>query len=107
MNTVRGEITGRAVAAPVEAAESTILAVAEALPLVVTIAEAMLLTRKGRSSIYEAITRGELEAVKDGSRTFITTESIRRRTAALPRVGRDVPMTVPAGLRASASKSGT
>jgi hypothetical protein len=41
---------------------------------------------EGASSIYEMIDRGELEAVKDGSRTLITMESIRRRMAALPRV---------------------
>lgn len=39
----------------------------------------------GRSSINEALARGELEAVKDGSRTLVTMESIERRAASRPR----------------------
>jgi hypothetical protein len=61
-------------------------------PLVLTIAETCRVESKGRTAIYEGIVRGEYEAVKDGTRTLITYESIKRRHAALPRVGRDVPM---------------
>jgi hypothetical protein len=61
-------------------------------PLVLTIAETCRVESKGRSAIYEGIIRGEYEAVKDGARTLITYESIKRRHASLPRVGRDVPM---------------
>ena len=61
-------------------------------PLVLTIAETCRVESKGRSAIYEGIVRGEYEAVKDGARTLITYESIKRRHASLPRVGRDVPM---------------
>jgi hypothetical protein len=54
-------------------------------PLTVGIKDAKILTGIGRSSIYEAIGRGELDAVKDGDRTLITMASIERRQAALPR----------------------
>ena len=36
------------------------------------------------SQVYVMLGRGELDAVKDGSRTLITLESIERRQAALP-----------------------
>jgi hypothetical protein len=42
--------------------------------------------RPGRSSVYQMIQRGELEAFKDGTRTKITMESIERRLASLPRI---------------------
>jgi hypothetical protein len=42
--------------------------------------------RPGRSSVYEMIKRGELEAYKDGARTKVTMESIERRLASLPRI---------------------
>jgi hypothetical protein len=54
-------------------------------PVAVAIPEAMRLTGRSRSGLYDAIGRGELDAVKDGSRTLITMASIRRRQAALPR----------------------
>ena len=62
-------------------------------PLAVTITEATRLGVGGRSKIYEAITKGELEAVKDGNRTLILYASIKRRLESLPRIGRDVPMS--------------
>jgi hypothetical protein len=39
----------------------------------------------GRSKLYEELGKGNLDAVKDGARTLITVESIRRRQASLPR----------------------
>jgi hypothetical protein len=44
-----------------------------------------LLGRKARSDIYEAIGRGELDAVKDGTKTLIVLASIERRQQNLPR----------------------
>jgi hypothetical protein len=38
----------------------------------------------GRSKMYEALGRGDLAAVRDGSRILITTESIRRYQANRP-----------------------
>jgi hypothetical protein len=43
-----------------------------------------LLGGKCKTGIYEAIARGELDAVKDGKRTLITTASIERRQKSLP-----------------------
>jgi hypothetical protein len=54
-------------------------------PLTVGIKAAEIITGISRSSIYEAIAHGELDAVKDGDRTLITMASIERRQAALPR----------------------
>ena len=54
-------------------------------PFAVSLHETERLTAKSRSSIYEAIGRGELVAVKDAGRTLITLKSIERRQAALPR----------------------
>lgn len=39
-----------------------------------------------RATIYRMINRGELEAIKLGARTIITTESIEARVAAAPRL---------------------
>jgi excisionase family DNA binding protein len=68
-------------------------------PITVTISDAVRLTGWGRSKIYGAIGNGEIEAVKDGNRTLIIYESIVRRVATLPRVGRDAGLAVPAALR--------
>jgi hypothetical protein len=38
----------------------------------------------GRSKLYEELGKGNLDAVKDGPRTLITTESIRRYQANRP-----------------------
>jgi hypothetical protein len=54
-------------------------------PTHVSIPEARRLTGgKSRTSLYTAIARGELDAVKDGTKTLITLASIRRRQANLP-----------------------
>jgi hypothetical protein len=39
----------------------------------------------GVSVVYERLARGEYEAVKDGTRTKILVESIKRRRASLPK----------------------
>lgn len=39
-----------------------------------------------RATIYRMIGRGELEAIKLGSRTLVTVASIKARTAAAPRL---------------------
>jgi hypothetical protein len=53
-------------------------------PITVTIPQCMRITGKSRSAVYEAIGRGELEAVKDGKLTLITFKSVKRRQAGLP-----------------------
>jgi len=59
---------------------------APAVPFAVPIKEAQkLLGEKARSEVYEEIKKGALDAVKDGTKTLITMESIQRRQAALPR----------------------
>src|ERR1700683_3914199 len=58
---------------------------AQLKPIAVKIETArVLLAGKARSQIYELIARGELEALRDGTRTLITTSSIDRYMAALP-----------------------
>jgi hypothetical protein len=55
-------------------------------PFAVPVKEARrLLGNKSNASLYMAIARGELEAIKDGKKTLITTRSIRRRQENLPR----------------------
>lgn len=44
-----------------------------------------LLGEKARSEVYEAIGRGELDAIKDGAKTLIVLASIERRQATLSR----------------------
>jgi hypothetical protein len=54
-------------------------------PLVVSVKNAAVICDAGVSTIWEMLARGELDAVKDGGRTKITMESIKRRQANLPR----------------------
>jgi Helix-turn-helix domain len=66
-------------------------------PLMLGIKATCLLIGISRSSVYEAIGNGELDAVKDGDRTLITMESIERRQAALPRAKIKPPKARPTG----------
>jgi hypothetical protein len=53
--------------------------------LFVTVGEAVAAGLGGRSSIYDQVASGELEARKDGKSLRITVSSIRRRLASLPK----------------------
>jgi excisionase family DNA binding protein len=53
-------------------------------PLAVSIQDAVRLSGIGRSSLYEAIRRGELPIRKSGRRTLLMTDDIRRWLASLP-----------------------
>jgi hypothetical protein len=54
-------------------------------PFAVPVKEAKrLLGNKSGGSLYAAIARGELEALKDGRKTLITLRSIRKRQQSLP-----------------------
>jgi hypothetical protein len=58
----------------------------ELKPVAVKIVVAQrLLADKARSEVYELISLGELDALKDGNRTLITTASIEKYMAGLPR----------------------
>src|SRR5262245_66664353 len=54
-------------------------------PIFVSVAAAAEILATSRSEIYQRIARGELEAVKDGSRTKIPFDSVKRVAAALPK----------------------
>lgn len=55
-------------------------------PYAVSVSRAcQLLGDKAVSSLYMAIARGQLVAIKDGRKTLVTTESIERYLKALPR----------------------
>jgi excisionase family DNA binding protein len=54
-------------------------------PIFVSVAAAAEILATSRSEIYQKLARGELEAVKDGARTKITFESVKRAAAALPK----------------------
>jgi len=54
-------------------------------PIFVSVAAAAEILATSRSEIYQRIARGELDAVKDGSRTKITYDSVKRVAAALPK----------------------
>jgi hypothetical protein len=54
-------------------------------PIFVSVAAAADMLATSRSEIYQRIARGDLDAVKDGARTKITYESIKRVAAALPK----------------------
>lgn len=53
--------------------------------LAVTVPDAQRVSGLGRTSIYDAITRGEIEAVKAGTRTLILMDSLRTYLMRLPR----------------------
>ena len=68
--------------------------VGPAHPELVTIDEARRVSGgESKSSIYRALAAGELEAVKRGRRTLVTTESIRRRLNNLPKATFGLLMT--------------
>ena len=54
-------------------------------PYAVRIPEAKRLLGKCKTGIYQALWRGDLEAIKDGDSTLITVESIKRYQENLPR----------------------
>jgi hypothetical protein len=54
-------------------------------PLTLTIKRTATITGESRSKVYERIGRGEYTALKSDGRTLVTYESIKRRTAGLPR----------------------
>jgi hypothetical protein len=54
-------------------------------PYAISVRECAIVENCGRSVVYERLARGEYEAIKDGSRTKIIVESIKRRRDSLPR----------------------
>lgn len=54
-------------------------------PIAVTIQDACRMIGIGRSSLYELIASGTIEARKSGSRTVILVDSLRAYVASLPR----------------------
>jgi hypothetical protein len=51
-------------------------------PAHVTMRHGCAYTGDSRSAMYEAIAKGEVEAVKEGKRTLLVFESLKRRVAA-------------------------
>jgi excisionase family DNA binding protein len=52
--------------------------------LIYTISEACAVARTGRTSLYKAIQRGELRAVKRGRRTMVLSDDLHRYLHELP-----------------------
>ena len=57
-------------------------------PMVLRISEACAASRCGRTTIYEAIKRGELRALKRGKSTLILEVDLRRWLESLPQVAK-------------------
>jgi excisionase family DNA binding protein len=55
--------------------------------LALTVAEACAAARIGRTTLYEAIKRGDLVAAKYGRKTLIRVDDLRKWLARLPTVG--------------------
>ena len=53
-------------------------------PLAFSVAEACAAARIGRTSLYEAIRKGELRALKRGRRTIVLADDLRRYLESLP-----------------------
>jgi excisionase family DNA binding protein len=86
------------------AAPAAVMAVAASIdPIFVSVAVAAEMLATSRSEIYQKLARGELDAVKDGSRTKVTYESVRRVASALPKAS--VRLYVPRAQRAAAHAS--
>jgi excisionase family DNA binding protein len=54
------------------------------VPMALKISEACVASRCGRTTIYEAIKRGELRALKRGKSTLILESDLRRWLESLP-----------------------
>lgn len=55
-------------------------------PLALKISEACAASRCGRTTVYEAIKRGELRALKRGKSTLILESDLRRWLESLPAI---------------------
>ena len=55
-------------------------------PLAITVEQTSRLTNESKTTVYDLVAAGELEAVKSGRKTLILYESVKRRLAGLPRV---------------------
>ena len=62
------------------------------LPIALKISEACWVSRCGRTTLYEAIRRGELRALKRGKSTLILEVDLRRWLESLPNA---TPKTIP------------
>lgn len=60
-------------------------------PILVSVAEAAKMINCCRASFYKKLNSGEIRAKKDGSRTVIPIEELRRYAASLP----DMQPTLP------------
>jgi excisionase family DNA binding protein len=72
-------------------------------PIFLSVAATAEALATSRSEIYQKLARGELEAVKDGTRTKITFESVKRVAATLPKA--NIRLYVPRTQRAGAHTS--
>lgn len=57
--------------------------------LALTVAEACAAARIGRTTLYEAIKRGDLVAAKYGRKTLIRVDDLRKWLVSLPRIESD------------------
>ncbi len=71
--------------------------------LAVSVNEAVRISGVGRTSIYEAIGDGRVEAVKCGSKTLVLIDSLRAFIASLPRIQVRGRMTLRSDASCSAS----
>lgn len=58
----------------------------ELAPFAVSVSTAMRLGDWSRATLYDKINNGRLDAFKDGTRTKISIESIKKEIASLPRI---------------------
>jgi excisionase family DNA binding protein len=61
--------------------------------LALTVTEACAAARIGRTTLYEAIKRGDLVAAKYGRKTLIRVDDLRSWLASLPRIESDADNT--------------